>query len=135
MDARLLHLINDYQAAVRSAVSLMEQSGMARPVSALDWAVSSYKHIKELVGGIPFFKHGYGIAVHLREGCVDFDFGAEGQIDGFNSARLSHFAKGRLSKYGFTSKKEMEIVFLGAVGASQLIYSGYILYYLPSPNT
>lgn len=130
MDQRLLTLINDYFGAVSSVVQLLEQSGIARPSSNTDWACSAIPQMGVLVGEVKYFKHGYGCTVHLKGGAVDFDFGAKGEINGFDAWRLASFSEGRLARYGFMSKKELDACFDAEVAAGALVYSGYILYYL-----
>jgi hypothetical protein len=78
---------------------------------------------------VRYYKHGYGCAVHLPTGTVDFDFGEHGEIDGFDVWRLSNYAGRRLSAYGIASDDELKKVFDVAVKDGALVYSGYILYY------
>ncbi len=61
---------------------------------------------------------------------MDFDFGAEGQTNGFDLWRLSCFAEDKLSVYRFTSEEELKHVFEESVRAGEIVYSGYILHYL-----
>jgi hypothetical protein len=129
MDERLSKIIRDYQSAVREAVDLMTRSGVPRPASNMDWVGTDVRQIGELAGGVRYFKHGYGCAVQLPSGSVDFDFGEHGEIDGFDLGRLSYYARGRLSAYGLASEEELKGVFEAAVRNGELVYSGYILYY------
>ena len=130
MDSRLATLINDYISAVSFAVILLEQNGIARPESNTAWACNGIPQIGILQEGVKSFKHGYGCAVHLKSAPVDFDFGENGEIDGFDIWRLAGFAKGRLDQYGFKSEKELDVCFKAEIDAGSLVYSGYILYYL-----
>jgi hypothetical protein len=130
VDVRLFSLIVDYQAAVSSAVKLLEASGIARPKTNTAWACNGIDNIGTLAGGVQYRKHGYGCAVHLKSGEVDFDFGENGEIDGVDTWRLSVFAEGKLSQYGFASEDELEATFKSAVASGHLVYSGYILHYV-----
>jgi hypothetical protein len=130
MDQRLFLLIQDYQSAVARAVQLLEQAGIARPESNIAWACCDMNQSGVLADGVKFYKHGFGCAVHLQDGCVDFDFGANGEITGFDTWRLAGFAEARLMQYGFASEKELEECFQAEVKAGNVIYSGYILHYL-----
>jgi hypothetical protein len=130
MDNHLARLISDYQASVRAAVELMQQSGIPRPATNTDWAIADIPQRGELKGGIPYFKHGYGCAVRLPSGAVDFDFGEHGEIDGFDAWRLIGFAGSRLSEYGFAGEISFNECFKAAVAAGSLVYSGYILHYI-----
>src|SRR5262249_28130399 len=80
--------------------------------------------------GFDAYKHGFGCSVDGPEWGVDFDFGASGQIDGFDAWRLYDFARQRLSEYGFSSEKEIESAVRSAADAGDLEFSGYILYYV-----
>ncbi len=130
MNTQLANLIADYLSSVRVAVDLMQRSGIPRPATNTDWAMADIAQTGELDGGIRYFKHGYGCAVHLPTGHVNFDFGMQGEIDGFDSWRLSGFAGSELAKYGFTDEDALNEFFNAEVAAGSLVYSGYILYYL-----
>jgi hypothetical protein len=130
MDPRLATLIDDYIASVSSAVKLLERGGIARPESNTAWACADISQTGVLPGGVKYFKHGYGCAVHLKRGLVDFDFGERGEINGFDVWRLASFANERLGQYRFSSEKELEACFKAEASAGTLVYSGYILYYL-----
>jgi hypothetical protein len=68
--------------------------------------------------------------VFLPSGSVDFDFGANGQYDGFDPWRLKSFAKGRIAEYGLSSEQEIDSLFDQAIQSGALVYSGHTLYYL-----
>lgn len=97
MNVNLASLIDAYQSAVRDAVNLMYASGIEAPESNTAWACSGVPQVSELLGGVRYFKHGFGCAVHLPSGTVDFDFGEHGEINGFDLSRLQAFAKNRLN--------------------------------------
>jgi hypothetical protein len=61
---------------------------------------------------------------------VDFDFGDEGQIDGFDAGRLCLFARKRLPDYGFDSEEDIWLAVKEAADAGELRFSGNILYYV-----
>ncbi|MBK8725689.1 MAG: hypothetical protein IPL96_06430 [Holophagaceae bacterium] len=130
MDARLARLIADYLAAVEAAVALLERSGIPRPATNIAWAKLRLPATGELLGGVPYRKHGYGCAVQLPEGTVEFDFGPQGRIDGFADWRLRVFAGTRLEQYGFHSEGEFLAVFAHHVAAGELVHSGFVLHYL-----
>lgn len=130
MNNQLAILISDYQASVGAAVDLIQRSGIPRPPTNTDWVGTDIPHRGELEGGVRYFKHGYGCAVSLPTGTVDFDFGAHGEIGGFDVWRLASFAGDKLSEYGFADEDAIKECFEAEVEAGSLIYSGYILYYL-----
>lgn len=81
-----------YLSSVSSAVKLLEEAGIVRPDSNTAWASSDIPQTGVLANGVKYFKHGYGCAVHLKGGSVDFDFGEKGEITGFDIWRLIGFA-------------------------------------------
>jgi len=129
MNSNLAHLINDYQNAVRQAIALMKSSGIPIPESNIAWVFSGVIQSNTLEGGIGYFKHGYGCAVDLPSGGIDFDFGENGEIDGFDASRLWSFSKNSNINYGFQDEAHFNDIFEQAVANSEIIYSGYILYY------
>lgn len=130
LDPRLSTLVRDYQRTVAEAVAMLEAHGMRRPTSNTDWVTSDAPGRRTLPGGFRIFKHGYGCAVKGPDWAVDFDFGDEGQIDGFDAWRLCAFAGPRLRGYGFTDEKDIAAAIRRAAEAGALRFSGYILYYV-----
>ncbi|WP_431480845.1 DUF6896 domain-containing protein [Pseudomonas thivervalensis] len=130
MNNQLAILIRDYQASVGAAMDMMQRSGIPRPSTNSDWVGTDIPQHGELEGGIRYFKHGYGCAVSLPTGTVDFDFGAHGEIGGFDVWRLASFAGDKLSEYGFADEDALKECFEAEVAVGSLMYSGYILYYL-----
>ena len=130
MNSGLAKLIADYQMSVFDAVSLLKKSGIPLPTSNTEWTGVDIPARGMLEGGVPYFKHGYGCAVRLPGNSVDFDFGANGEIDGFDSWRLASYAGERISQYGFEDEAAMRACFKSEIEAGSLIFSGYILYYV-----
>ncbi len=130
MNGDLARLIAAYQASVRVAICLMKKSGIPLPATNTEWTGIDIPDRGELDGGISYFKHGYGCAVRLPDGAVDFDFGANGEIDGFDAWRLVSFAGKKLDEYGFANEAMLNACFKDEVAAGSLIYSGYILHYV-----
>nr|WP_305009462.1 MULTISPECIES: hypothetical protein [Providencia] len=129
MDTRLRNLINDYLKRISEAIELMKLSGIALPKSNNEWACNALPIKGVLNGGVKYFKHGYGCAVHLKSGVVDFDFGEHGEINGFDYWRLKSISDNSLNQYGFNSPNELKECFETEISNGNLIFSGYILYY------
>jgi hypothetical protein len=134
MNPGLAKLIADYQTSVFDAVAILKRSGIPLPSSNREWTGFDIPERGMLKGGVPYFKHGYGCAVPLPGGSVDFDFGANGEIDGFDSWRLASYAGQRLSEYGFADDAAMQTCFKSEIAAGSLIFSGYILYFAAETN-
>jgi hypothetical protein len=130
MNSNLARLIHDYQGSVREAVELMRNSGLQLPNSSTEWAANGIPQRGMLKGNIPYFKHGYGCAVNLPTGAVDFDFGEHGEYNGFDAGRLASFAGSKLPEYGFATQAALSDCLTSEVAAGSVLYSGYILHYL-----
>ncbi|MCA9175244.1 MAG: hypothetical protein KDB14_12235 [Planctomycetales bacterium] len=67
---------------------------MPLPKSGLDWVQYCCNHgiqrLKEL-NGVPIYAHGFGIELTLGELTIDFDWGPNGEPDGFDAWRLYNF--------------------------------------------
>lgn len=100
----------------------------------MNWAALDIPQTGELNGQVRYFKHGFGCAVGLLNGAVDFDFGSAGEIDGFNTGRLAGFAGILLQEYGFSSENELRKVFDAEVKYGRIRYSGYVIYYLDNKD-
>lgn len=130
MDERLAQLISDYQRAVGTAVLLMSESGIEIPSNIHDLLNLDIPAQGELNGGIRYFKHGYGCWVHLPEGEVDFDFGQQGEIDGFDEWRLWEFCRHRPNTYAFDTQQALFDCVGHALKEGKLDASSHNLYYV-----
>jgi len=136
MDRNLDRLITEFQSQVRAAVALMYRSGMPMPHSSLAWLRAEVPGIGILDGGIKYFKHGAGCEVRLETGAVDFDFGDNGEIDGFDLWRLTKFCRDFLPCFGFDNAKQIEESFNAALAHGELEQSrGGLCYLTATPRT
>lgn len=138
MDDRLRPLIDEYKATVARAVAALEATGIPRPSSTTEWVGYDVPGRGELAGGGEYFIHGFGCAVRLPDKSVDFDFGDDGQIDGFDWSRLLSFTGSKLAKrYGIRDDIELRALIDDAHASGDLVHSGCILSYTrdsPSPD-
>jgi len=110
---------------------MLEAVGIPRPASTKDWVGYDVPGSGSLPDGGEYNIHGYGCAVNSPAVRVDFDFGADGQIDGFDCWRLLRFAGNKLEKqYGIADESELRSIFDNACNSGELADSGYILWYL-----
>jgi len=100
------------------------------PFSSAEWVEFDIPAHGELEGGAHYRKHGFGCEIKLPVSEVDFDFGRQGEIDGFDLWRLQQFSKENLSKYGIETQDALKKLFEEAIATGTLIYSGYVLYYV-----
>ncbi len=129
LDTRLSCFIDDYQNAVKAALTLMQNSGVPLPKSSREWLGTDLSLIPILQDSISYVPHGVGCEVDLPEGTVDFDFGTFGEISGFDAWRLEQFAKARHENYGFVSWEEFHKCFEASIKANLLTHMDSGLYY------
>jgi len=129
MDRQLFTLIRNYIDAVAHAAALLEASGISLPTSNDNWAATPVSPQGELGDGVRYQKHGYGCDVTGHGWSVDFDFGEDGQIDGFDEWRLRIFLTENPRSIGTMTVEHLRNSFHAAVAAGEVIYSGH-LYYL-----
>lgn len=79
----------------------MRRSGIRMPNSAYDWVYAEIPMSGELSGGGHYYKHGLGCEVRYAGKSVDFDFGKNGEIGGFDAWWLAKFSGKNLKNYGF----------------------------------
>jgi len=109
MVERLLKLIHEYQAKVLEAASLFEKYK----------SVSQTKLMRARFEGLPtdgfldpektieYYFHGIGCCVTFSNVRVDWDFGHNGRIDGFDAWRLWIFAKEGTDSFPELKQKEV----------------------------
>lgn len=131
---QLIQLIHEYQAKVKEAVGLFERyKGLKQPQHPLEWQRAGIPQTGYLepTGKILYFLHGQGCCVRLELGRVDWDFGSEGQIDGFEFWRLQEFAQTGTQNFPeFRDEKVLKLVFAEAESKGLIYKSDHILYYL-----
>ncbi|WP_309741664.1 MULTISPECIES: DUF6896 domain-containing protein [unclassified Chamaesiphon] len=126
--------IYEYQSKVKEAIDLFERyKGLEQPKHPLEWQASGISQLGYLdpEGKIFYFLHGYGCCVNLQSGRVDWDFGSEGQIDGFDLFRLHEFVnKGTQDFTEFRDEAILKAIFTEAELKGLIYKSDDILYYL-----
>lgn len=129
MDPRLANLISSYQTAVAECVVALADAGATLPTRDYDWPPDGFPTTGKLPDGRDYFCHGIGCAVRSEKGrTVDFDFGENGQIDGFDLSGLLTYVGATPQHFGFETREEIAANFEAA--NSELAFSGSILYYL-----
>ncbi|MDS7815185.1 hypothetical protein PTQ36_30690 [Klebsiella michiganensis] len=88
MNEKLARLIFDFQEKILVALKIMHRSGIPMPLSCNHWIELDIPISGELDDGVKYHKHGAGCLVRLSSGDIDFDFGAQGEVGGFNLWRL-----------------------------------------------
>src|SRR5690349_10014956 len=99
MNPALAETIERFRASQDRAVLAIQDLlgptlGVRLPSSGQDWIEICDEcglHDIRSVCGIPIYSHGYGIEFKFPEMTVDFDFGRNGETDGFDAWRLWNF--------------------------------------------
>jgi len=97
MNPDLLKIIHDFQEKVEEANELLKKYlGTDEPHN---WG-PPIEQVGVLGGKHKYFFHGIGCTVHLStKDIVDFDYGANGRVDGFDEWRLCGFFETRQKIY------------------------------------
>lgn len=130
MNEKLACLVFDFQEKILVALKIMHRSGIPMPLSCNHWIELDIPISGELDGGVKYHKHGAGCLVKLSSGDVNFDFGKQGEVGGFNLWWLILFAGENLSTYGFNSKDEVADCLSEALEKGELVCPDGDLYYI-----
>lgn len=131
MDPLLDDLIGRFRLAQDAAVAfLIDVAKMSWPASNRDWA-RRHMYERPVVGALPngaaLYPHGHGIAVVAENLNVDFDWGDEGEPDGFDGWRLYVFSLDNCPQINCTHTQLNELL-KSAVAQGFLIESGQLYY-------
>ncbi len=133
-----MQLIHEYQSKVKEAIDLFDRyEGLKQPKHPLEWQASGISQTGYLdpESKIFYFLHGFGCCIHLQSGRIDWDFGSEGQIDGFDLIRLQEFVdRGTHNFPEFRDEAMLKSIFAEAESQGLIYKSDYILYYLDNIN-
>ncbi|WP_095124918.1 hypothetical protein [Pseudomonas sp. Irchel s3a12] len=127
-DKNLEDLINDFLSKVDYGTELLLKKFGTRNILRL-WRSKQIERCGEITNGIQYELHGVGCAIHFPSESVDFDYGSDNRIDGFDVWRLYIYASDRPSEYKkYCDKKIVEEEF------KEYISSGRIEKMSPSDN-
>ena len=134
MDPRLKKLIDAYLVAVADCVQQLCAAGAKLPARDYEWPANDFEPSGTLPDGRTYRCHGVGCAIKATKGrTVDFDFGENGEFNGFSISRLLTFVGSTPGKFDFASREEISESFHEAI--SSFRFSEYILYYLDEPSS
>lgn len=124
MDRDLEDLIMQFNRAQQLAVEALElEFDCPRPQSAMDFITRCVHAIRDKnyqAGSYKLRPHGIGIEVELGNIKIDFDFGDNGEINGFDSWRLLNFVTENEIKTSLNTEQKINIAI------EQAIDKGYI---------
>ena len=124
MDRSLIDLIAKFNEAQELAVEILESKfDCPRPQSAMEFTTRCVQAIRDKdyqSGGYIIRPHGIGMEIDLGKFKIDFDFGHNGEINGFDSWRLYNFSTENNIKTALNSEQKIE------EAIEQAIIDGYI---------
>jgi hypothetical protein len=131
---RLLELGRLFQKRVRDAAELvMQYRGVAMPYEPSEWRSLIKPSIGQLdpEGRYKYRLHGYGMEIHGPDFKVDWDFGKQGEINGYDWWRLWLFVTENQVGYEEFKDKEFLIKTVDLAYADGLLIrrTGDQLYY------
>ncbi|KWU52914.1 MULTISPECIES: DUF6896 domain-containing protein [Pseudomonas] len=105
---KLENLITEYLEQVKKATDLLEHSFGTKNILSL-WHARKIPQRGKVNDDVTYELHGIGCRVHLPEICIDFDYGPDERVDGFDAWRLYMYACELPHKYEkYTDKKYLE---------------------------
>jgi hypothetical protein len=118
MNAELRKIISDFQEKVEEANELLKK--YLETDEPHNWA-SPIEQVGMLGGKHKYFFHGVGCKVHIsKKDIVDFDYGANGRIDGFDEWRLYGFISTRRKIYPNVEESDIKQWFGEAIEAKEI---------------
>lgn len=129
MNRELERVIGLFNGAQERAVEVLEREfGCPRPTTADDFILRCVPAIRKsgyISKGYKIRPHGIGIEVDIDGLKIDFDFGPNGEFNGFDSWRLFDFLKSNNIESPIASEEEMENLIEEAKGEGKIEkYSG-----------
>ncbi|QHF51563.1 MULTISPECIES: hypothetical protein [Pseudomonas] len=108
VDKNLEDLITDFLSKVESGTELLLKKFGTRNILRL-WRSKQIERCGEITDEIQYELHGVGCAIHFPSESVDFDYGSNSRIDGFDVWRLYIYASDRPLTYEkYCDKKTLE---------------------------
>jgi len=112
-DSNFKVVVGDYLSEVQEGIALFKDKiGDTHPLSA--WRNDGLPQKGQLSDDVRYEFHGVGCLLVFPEYEVDFDFGPDGRIDGFDLWRLGLYVESRPDKYPYYKdsnvlKKDFEL--------------------------
>lgn len=131
MDNKLESLIDDYLVAVAQVVAALVDYGVCeRPLSRTNWITNGMDIKGELGNAGTYQKRGYGCIVDYQGLVIDFEFGEQGESDGFDIAKLISYLDLNGRKNPFSTPKALNAAFKEAILEQSITGAENSLYYL-----
>ncbi|PIF48170.1 hypothetical protein CLU80_0405 [Pseudomonas sp. 29] len=119
-DKNLEDLITDFLSKVESGTELLQKKFGTRNILRL-WRSKQIERCGEITDEIQYELHGVGCAIHFPSESVDFDYGSNSRIDGFDVWRLYIYASDRPHIYEkYCDKKTLEKEFKELISLNRI---------------
>ncbi|MDD1002881.1 DUF6896 domain-containing protein [Pseudomonas sp. TNT2022 ID642] len=119
-DKNLENLITDFLSKVESGTELLQKKFGTRNILRL-WRSKQIERCGEITDEIQYELHGVGCAIHFPSESVDFDYGSNSRIDGFDVWRLYIYALDRPLTYEkYCDKKTLEKEFKELISLNRI---------------
>lgn len=125
MDRELSEIIDRFNMVQEEAVRILESVfECPRPISAMDFTTRCKQEIRNKnyqCGGYKIRPHGIGMEIKINGTNIDFDFGHEGEINGFDSWRLYNFVNQNKIKSSLNTEEKIQAA-IDSARSSGFIY-------------
>lgn len=112
MDRDLEDLIKRFNEAQELAVEVLEKDfDCSRPESAMDFTTRCRQAIRDKnyqIGSYKIRPHGIGMEITSGNLKIDFDFGHNGEINGFDTWRLINFVRRNKIKTALDTEQKIQ---------------------------
>ena len=126
IETQLNDLIDLFISKVKEAESLMKQyMGVEHP---FEWRQNGIPQTGEFLDGhYKYYFHGIGCAFHIENEVIDYDYGHEGRIDGFDLWRLSGYGEEHQDFKDYIESGKIKIDFDKAIESGDIrkLYSDH----------
>jgi len=124
MDRELREIISKFNDAQKAAVDILESKfDCPRPESATDFTTRCRQVIRDKdyqSGGYKIRPHGIGMEINIDGTKIDFDFGHNGELDGFDAWRLFHFISQNRIKSVLSTEKKIQSAIEKSISNGQI---------------
>ncbi|WP_190810514.1 hypothetical protein [Flagellimonas sp. S3867] len=129
----LYAIIDLFNKRRQEVIEILEKQFGTIPKSGLGWSFWSsihYNKLQSFKDDFKLFPHGYGLTFSNDEFWIDFDFGENGKIKGFDAKRLWVFIEKNNVETDFLSSDEIEKIIKFETKKGKLVLNGDINYYI-----
>ena len=125
MNSELIKIINLFNKSQENAIEKLENDfDCPRPKDSMDYILRCVPIIRELnysSNGITIKPHGIGMMINTGKEKIDFDFGKNGEFNGFDAYRLANYIRLNKIKTELDTEEKMKRAFNKALERNSLV--------------